>query len=178
MMQRAIVRADTQRYTYPVRVHEAADGVTVSCPDVPELITEGATRTEALARAADALATALSFYIDDGRPIPRPSRAGRHPVVGVTVLEAAKLALHEAMLERHITNVELAGRLGLDERAVRRLRDLLHRSHIDTVEEALRALGHRLDVVVSKRPARSAVRNSRSRPGGRRRLRSAALKIS
>ena len=70
----------TGRYCYPVRVHEAADGVTVTCPDVPELITEGASRDEALARAADALATALSFYIDDGRPIPRPGRPGRQAV--------------------------------------------------------------------------------------------------
>jgi antitoxin HicB len=63
-------------------------------------------------------------------------------------LAAAKLALHDAMLEQGISNVELAGRLGLDEKAVRRLRDPLHRSHIDAVEAALRALGRRLVVEV------------------------------
>jgi antitoxin HicB len=159
----------TGRYTYPVRVHEAADGMTVTCPDVPELVTEGATRAEALTRASDALATALSFYIDDGRPIPRPSRSGRHPSVSVSLLEAAKLALHEAMLEQRISNVELGRRLGIDERAVRRLRDLLHRSHIDSVEAALYAIGSRLDVVVSTPPARSRARGS---------FRAAALRIS
>jgi antitoxin HicB len=150
----------------------AVDGVTITCPDVPELITEGPTRAEALAQASDGLATALSFYIDDGRPIPRPGKVGRHPIVSVTLLEAAKLALHEAMLDQRITNVELAHRLGLDERAVRRLRDLLHRSHIDSVEKALEAVGRRLDAVVSRQP------HPRDQGRRRPRLRAAALKIS
>jgi antitoxin HicB len=68
--------------------------------------------------------------------------------VAVGPLAAAKLALHEAMLEGGVGNVELAKRLGLDEKAVRRLRDPLHRSHIGAVETALRALGRRLVVEV------------------------------
>jgi antitoxin HicB len=176
-MRRGVKHATTRRYAYPVRVHEAADGVTVTCPDVPELITQGATRTEAVARAADALTTALSFYVDDGRPIPRPGRAGAHPVVGVSLLEAAKLALHEAILEQRISNVDLGRRLGMDERAIRRLRDLLHRSHIDTVEKALGALGRRLDVVVSKRPLHSGTGSARSHATRHGSLRAAALRV-
>jgi antitoxin HicB len=168
----------TERFAFAVRVHEAADGVSVTCPDIPELITEGASRSEALERASEALATALSFYIDDGRSIPRPSRPGRQPVVSVTLLEAAKLALHEAMLHQRVSNVELGQRLGIDERAVRRLRDLLHRSHIDAVEMALHAVGRRLDVVVSKRPVRATIHSANRRTGARGTLRAAALKIS
>ena len=52
------------------------------------------------------------------------------------------------MLERGVSNVELADSLGLDEKAVRRLRDPLHRSHIGAVEAALRAFGRRLVVEV------------------------------
>jgi antitoxin HicB len=63
-------------------------------------------------------------------------------------LVAAKLALHDAMLAAGISNVELARRLGLEEKAVRRLRDPLHRSHIGQVEAALRLLGRRLEVRV------------------------------
>jgi antitoxin HicB len=137
------------RYAYPVDVQEAADGVTVLCPDVPGLVTDGATRAEALERAADALVTALSFYVDDGRPLPRPSAAHGRPVVSVTVLEATKLALHDAMLAAGLSNVELGRKLGLDEKSVRRLRDPLHRSHIGAVEAALRALGQRVEVSVT-----------------------------
>jgi antitoxin HicB len=137
------------RYAYPVEVLEEADGVTVTCPDVPEMVTGGWGDVAAnLDAAGDALETALSFYVEDGRPIPRPSPADGRPVVAVGPLAAAKLALHEAMLEGGVGNVELAKRLGLDEKAVRRLRDPLHRSHIGAVETALRALGRRLVVEV------------------------------
>jgi len=56
------------------------------------------------------------------------------------------LALHEAMVRGGVSNVELARRLGTDEKAVRRLRDPLHGSRIEAVEAALRVLGKRLEV--------------------------------
>src|SRR3712207_2293415 len=138
------------RYAYPAEVSEEADGVTVTCPDVPEMVTGGWGDDAAanLDAASDALETALSGYAEDGRPIPKPSPAEGRPLVVVGPLAAAKLALHEARLEKSVNNVELAARLGLDEKAVRRLRDPLHRSHIGAVEAALRALGKRLTVGV------------------------------
>ena len=39
-------------------------------------------------------------------------------------------------------------RLSLEEKAVRRMRDLMHRSHIGQIETALRLLGKRLEVQV------------------------------
>jgi antitoxin HicB len=120
------------RYAYPVDIMEAPEGVTVTFPDVPEAITCGDTTTEALAQAQDALVSALSFYVDDGKELPRPSAARGRPMVAVTILEAAKLALQ----------------LGLDEKAVRRLRDPLHRSHVGQVEAALHELGRRVELVV------------------------------
>ena len=60
------------RYEYPAIFSEAADGVTVTFPDVPEAVTWGTTRPEAKERAADALITALSTYVEENRPnIPR-----------------------------------------------------------------------------------------------------------
>ncbi len=135
------------RYTYPVEVLEEPDGITITCPDVPEMLTGGWGDLAAnLDAAEDGLATALSFYVDDGRPIPPASPARGRPVVAIPVLTAAKLALHEAMLAAGVGSVELGRRLNLDEEAVRRLRDPLHRSHIDAVASALRALGRRLEV--------------------------------
>jgi antitoxin HicB len=52
------------------------------------------------------------------------------------------------MLVAGMSNVVLGRRLGLEEKAVRRLRDPLHRSHIGAVEAALRLLGKRLEVTV------------------------------
>jgi antitoxin HicB len=69
-------------------------------------------------------------------------------MVSVTALESAKLALHDAMLDAGTSNVELGRQLMMDEKAVRRLHDPLHRSHIGAVEAALRVLGKRLAVEV------------------------------
>ncbi|MGA9348197.1 MAG: type II toxin-antitoxin system HicB family antitoxin [Anaerolineae bacterium] len=45
-------------------------GYTVTCPLVPELITEGDTITEALTNVQDALVAILEAYEDLGRPLP------------------------------------------------------------------------------------------------------------
>jgi antitoxin HicB len=137
------------RYAYPYAMEPQLEGgFTVTFPDVPEAITEGDTAAEARARAEDALVAALSFYTDDARPLPTPSPARGRPVAMVPPLVAAKLALHDAMLATGTSNVELGRRLDLEEKAVRRLRDPLHRSHIGQIEAALRLLGRRLEIRV------------------------------
>ena len=53
------------------------------------------------------------------------------------------------MLTSGMSNVTMAHRLDLEEKAVRRMRDPLHRSHIGAIEAALRVLGRRLVVDVA-----------------------------
>src|SRR5580658_7028012 len=107
------------RYAYPFTMEPQPEGgFTVTFPDVPEAITEGDTEGEARARAEDALVTALSFYTDDGRPLPTPCAARGRPVAMVPPLVAAKLALHGAVVAAGISNVELGRQLGLDEKSV------------------------------------------------------------
>jgi len=66
------------RYAYPYEIEPQPEGGwTVTFPDVPEAITEGDTEEEVAAMAEDALVTALSFYTDNGHPLPRPSPACR-----------------------------------------------------------------------------------------------------
>jgi len=136
------------RYAYPAVFREEPDGVTVTFPDVPEAVTCGGTLAEARTRAADALISALSAYVEDNRPIPKPSAARGRELVSVTALEATKLALHDVILAAGLTEQALARRLGLDEKAVRRLRDPLQLSAIGSLEAALRCLGKRVEVSV------------------------------
>ena len=96
-------------------------------------------------QAAAALVTILSTYVEDGKLVFPPESARDRPVVTVTALEAAKLGLHDAMLAADVSNVQLAQRLGTGEKAVRRLRDPLHWSHIGAVEAALAVLGSKLN---------------------------------
>ncbi len=46
-------------------------GYTVTCPVLPELVSEGDTVQEALANANEALAAVLELYEDLGKPLPR-----------------------------------------------------------------------------------------------------------
>lgn len=137
------------RYAYPYIVTaEPEGGFSISFPDVPEAISQGETEEEVRVMAVDALVSALSFYTDASEPLPRPSATQGLPVAYVPSLVAAKLALHDAMVIGRVSNVVLARRMGIDEKAVRRLRDPLYRSHIENVEAALRELGRTLVVDV------------------------------
>lgn len=133
-------------YAYPAKLTPDEDGrLLVSFPDLPEALTDGPDRSEALAEAVDCLATALMAYVDAGEAPPPPSRVGRgQQLVSLPMLVAAKIALHAALREADISQSELARRLGQSENAVRRLLHLDHRSHIGQVEEALATLGKQL----------------------------------
>ena len=134
------------RYVYPcVLTPEKDGGYSVSFPDVPEALTCGDDRDEALAMAGDALTVALGSYMQCREDIPAPdSVAGEQEMVAVPLVVAAKLALYTAMREQGLTKVGLARRLGLSEGAVRKLLNPNHRSHIGQIERALAKVGRRL----------------------------------
>lgn len=137
---------------YPVNLKTYANGqVGVRFPDVPEAITAGANEAAALAAAEDALIVALSGYIDSGRPLPRASRAAAgQPVVALPARVALKFAIHAAMRQTGMTQAQLAERIAVDARQVRRILDLDHESTLAQMEAALAALGRRASVTVSK----------------------------
>ena len=138
-------------YAYPCVLTPAEDGSLVATfPDVPEAITGGSDKAEALAMAEDALAAALAGYVYEKWDIPAPSDAvAGQELVPVPTVVAAKLALYAAMREQRITNVELARRLGISESAVRKLANPDHRSHVSQVQKALRVVGQSLRVEVT-----------------------------
>jgi len=138
--------------SYPVSFkHYQAGQVGAFFADVPEAITAGVNEAEALDRAQDALAVALSSYLDDGRTLPIPSKAKRgQPLVVLPPRVAIKLAIHEAMCEQGITQAQLGELLRIDGRQVRRILNLDHESKLSQLEAALGALGLRASVSVSR----------------------------
>ena len=136
------------RFTYPARLQRySADEVVVSFRDLPECLTSGADESEALAEAADALEEAVAGRLNrvDELPAPSARRAGEH-LVAVPPITAAKAALWLALRESGLTRVALAQQLSVDEKTIRRMLDPRHRSAIDRIDEALRALGKELVV--------------------------------
>ena len=136
------------RFTYPARLRPDSTGeLIVSFRDLPECLTSGASPAEALAEAVDALEEAIAGRIDDAESIPIPSarRTGEHHVA-VPAATAAKAALALALAGSGLSRVALAQRLGVDEKAVRRMLDPRHRTAVGRIEAALRVLGQALVV--------------------------------
>jgi antitoxin HicB len=141
---------------YPVTLTKDGSNSIAEFPDVPEAITVGTDKDNALKWAQDALVVALSGYLDERKDIPRPSKpkAGQDTVVLPPVI-AAKLAIYQAMRDQKMTQSKLAERLHCDTRQVRRLLDLDHHSRMDFIDDALHELGKRLviDIQPNKRSA-------------------------
>jgi antitoxin HicB len=128
--------------------HEAG-GFTVTYRDLPEAITQGENRLDALAQAADCLEEAVAGRVRRGDEIPAPSKPKRdEPMIPVPPLMATKAALYLAMREARVSNVQLARQLGCDEKDVRRMLDPRHSSRISALQRALNVLGKQIVVAV------------------------------
>jgi len=137
-------------FDFPVKlIHSRGhgeNGYTVTFPDVPEAITEGDTMAEAIANAIDALETALSFYVEAGRDLPKPSAPRGRRTIRPRLIGMLKLAIYTEMKARKMRKVDLKSRLRTTNAGIDRLLDLTHDSRLDQLEMALRALGKDVDL--------------------------------
>jgi antitoxin HicB len=132
---------------FPVTLTPEDGGFVVTFHDVPEAITQGQTREEALAMAQEALEMALEFYFEDKRAVPVPSRPKRgQPVIELPASLAAKVLLLNEMVIQNVRPAELARRLNTTPQEVNRLTNLRHTTRIDGIAAALRALGRHLEI--------------------------------
>ena len=132
---------------YPARLVRDGEGFMVSFPDIPEALSCGTTREEALAMAADALTTAMDFYFEDRRQVPEPSEAKRGQVlVALPPSVSAKILLLNEMLRQGVRPAELARRMHVRPQEVNRITTLSHPTKIDTISDALAAMGKRLEL--------------------------------
>ena len=134
---------------YPAELEaDPSSGFVVTFPDFGYGVTEGDTREEALGHASDLLETLIASAIDDSEDLPTPSPANGRPLVTVRPLVAAKAGLYRALRQSGVSRTELARRLGWQFLQVQRLLDPTHKSSIEHVEQALRAIGKTLVVGV------------------------------
>jgi antitoxin HicB len=138
------------RFEYPARLEEDEAGFfLVTFPDFPEAATDGRSREEALAEAADCLEEAIAGRIKRDDRLPTPSIAEPGMVtVALSTLFAMKAALYLAVRETRLSPAALAVRLGTNEKEVGRLLDPRQTSSAPALEAALRAIGKRVQVVV------------------------------
>ena len=137
--------------SYPIELEDDDGTVMATSPDFPELTTFGEDRTEALARAVDALEEAIAARIHVGQTIPVPSRG--KTLARLPTLTAVKVILYQGMKDQGIGKAELARRLGWHLPQVDRVLDLRHHSRLDRMDAALGAIGRRLEVRTKNDPS-------------------------
>ena len=140
-------------FVYPARFEpgDKPGVLVITFRDVPEAITQGKGEKDALWQAGDCLEEAIAGRIADGRGIPKASRAARgERLIPIPAPMAAKAALYLAMGDAGISKVQLARKLGCDEREVRRMLDPRHPTKLPRIKEALDVLGKRLVVSVEE----------------------------
>lgn len=134
---------------YPVKLSpdKKLGGYVVTFPDIPEAITQGDTLEESMAMASEALETALEFYFDDKRAVPMPSAPkGGQRVVELPVSLSAKVLLLNEMIHQGVGPAELARRVHSTPQEMNRLTNIHHKSKIDGIAQAMKALGKTLEV--------------------------------
>lgn len=135
---------------YPAKLTKEDNGYTVTFRDIPEAITCGDDLQDALSMAQDALITSMDFYFEDHRKVPLPSKAkrGEH-LIELPASIFAKVLLLNEMVDQNISNVELAKRINVKPQEVQRIVNLNHTTKIDTISNALSALGKHLELNVA-----------------------------
>jgi len=130
------------KLVYPAIFTKHEDNeIVVSFPDIPEIVTSGDSKQEAYEEAQDALCEALAGRINRKENIPDPEKKYKDSVsIPVPIEMGLKVGLYIGQQEENISNVELAWRLGIDEKSVRRLSDPYHHSALSGLEEAYKKL--------------------------------------
>jgi antitoxin HicB len=134
-------------YRYPCNViYDEAGFYLVKFLDLPGAATDGKTREEATAEAEDCLAEAIAGYLVRHERVPESTYTHGNAFISLDPLLSAKAALNNAMLDAGLSSTELAIRLGVNEKIVRRLLDPKHQSHIRAVLHATALLGLEVEV--------------------------------
>lgn len=143
---------DTITFAYPILFERAEEGGwVITSRDLPEVVSQAEDGEDRVNIAEGALQAAIEGRLLLDKVIPAPSGARRHEVlVTVPVETATKAALHRMVAEENISKSDLARKIDLDEKEVRRLLDPQHSSKVPRIADALAAYGRRLQISIVK----------------------------
>lgn len=129
--------------------HDNGGGYVVTCRDLPEVITQGETVAGALIEAVDALDECFALRMEDNLEFPTPTKVlnGEYSICP-PIETQIKAFLYLALRESNITKTELAKRLRVNEKSVRRMLDPHYTAKLPRMAQAMEALGKRLVIMV------------------------------
>ena len=135
-------------FRYLAVLTDDPDGcVNATFPDVPEAITFGDDRADALRSASEALGLALRGYLADGRDLPEAKAVGED-MVGPYLDDLLKIVFIESFRRSNVSREEFARSSGLKAWKVDALLDADAANGIAELENALTVLGRKLRVQV------------------------------
>lgn len=122
----------------------------ITCRDFPEAISQAETGEDRIEIAEGCLQAALESRIRDNEALPIASKQRRgETIISPPAATAAKSALYDAMREAGISKSELARKLGIDEKEVRRMLDAGHGTKLPRIAEAVEVLGRHLHIALA-----------------------------
>jgi len=138
-------------YEYPFKFTSAEKGGwVITCRDLPEAISQAEATEDREEVASGCLQAALEARIRHEMELTQPSKPkAREVLIAPPAGTAAKAALYVAMREAGVSKMELARRLGVDEKEVRRMLDPGHGSKLPRIAEAIEALGRHLRIALA-----------------------------
>lgn len=136
-------------YDYAFRFAKEGNGWVITCRDLPEAISQAEANEDRIEVAEGCLQAAIESRIRDNEPLPVASKLRRgEAMISPPAATAAKAALYDAIREAGISKIELARKLGIDEKEVRRMLDAGHGTKLPRIAEALEALGRHLHIAL------------------------------
>jgi antitoxin HicB len=135
---------------YSCRLTKEGGLLGVEFPDLPNVITVGRTRGEAIAKAGEALNAALASDVARGFALPRPSHKKGRGLVPIEVEAHIVVANELRLLRGERSQSEIAALLGLSYQAYQRLENPTKSNPtIKTLERVAKALGKRLEIGIA-----------------------------
>lgn len=128
---------------FPLRIEPDGDGYLVTCPDLPEVTSDGDTLEEAIANGANAIEEALAGRLDHFDHIPRPSEGDLS--AWVSSLTGLKVLLFWELQDHRMSRADLVRALGWPRAQVDRLFAPRHATRLDQFDAAFDALGKRIE---------------------------------
>lgn len=119
--------------------------------DFPEQQAACYKREDVELEAQESLLIAIKLEMEEGRPVPSPSRAlPEELAIHVPVLVKLKLELHNIMLTNSTSKASLARKLGFNAGQMDRLLDVAYASKVEALEQALYLLGYEVQTSVAE----------------------------
>jgi antitoxin HicB len=119
-------------------------GFTVTFPDIPEAITEGSSREEAVFNATEALGLCLDVRLEQGDPLPKPTRVANGVWITPPASTQVAIALRQIRQSQGKTLSDMARLLNTSWPAAQRLERPNANPTLRQLDRAAAAIGKRL----------------------------------